>query len=196
MSWIDPEPEARSVAPGVALRLPRHADAREEPEGALPAVDLSAIAGARVVVRLGLTGPEGVRVRALCAAAPADRWAPGAEELVLDRANALARPGAPGEVTRWDAGPIRELIATAGAKGGFEQRFEGVARAGDGTLAVRGRHLLGFTDEPAALLCTALCAEPAVDAAAAPRCDPVIHAVTLEGALAPPPPPGLLVRGL
>lgn len=194
MSSSSPEVVALPLAPGVALSLRWPEHAREEPASGLPAVDLSAIAGARVALRRGVEGPDGLRVRALCAAAPSDRWAPGAEELVLDRATALARSGAPGEVTRWEAAPIRVL---AGAPGGFEQRFEGIAREGEAALAVRGRHLLGFAGEDReALLCSVLCAEPAAGAAELTRCAAMVSEAALEGALQPAPAPGLMVRGI
>lgn len=191
MSSSSPEVAALPLAPGVALSLPWPEQAREEPASRLPAVDLSAIAGARVALRRGAEGPEGLRLRALCVAAPSDRWAPGAEELVLDRATALARSGAPGEVTRWEAASIQAL---AGAPGGFEQRFVGVTREGEVALAVRGRHLLGFAGEDReALLCSVLCAEPE---AGEPRCAAMVSEAALAGALQPAPAPGLMVRGI
>jgi hypothetical protein len=193
--WSGRSPYGRDVlAAGVRLRLPLPGAAREEPPEELPAVDLSAIAGARVALRRGLQGEAGLTLRALCATAPSDRWAPGVEELVLDRASALARSAVPGAIERWEPGP-----APAWTGQQFEQRFEGAARAADGSLAIRGRHLLGFADEErAALLCTVLCVEPAPapPGAETDRCRPLVEAVTLEGALSPPPPPSLLARGL
>ena len=224
MSSIGPEPgpappgdAGAVVAPGVRLRLPDLPGAREEPAGALPPVDLSAIAGARITLRRGLEIPgataaapgakvavhgaplnlaASLRLRALCATAPSDRWAPGVEELVLDRATALARGAVAGAVERWEVAPS----AWTGQR--FEQRFEASARDGGAPIAVRGVHLLGFAGpDRVALLCTALCAEPGPDPAArvaAPpgHCAPILDALALEGALAPPPPPSLLARGI
>lgn len=199
------------VAPGIRLRLPAIPGVREEPAAALPPVDVSTLAGARITLLRGLEVPAAaaaapadpahaatapVLLRIVCATAPSDRWAPGVEELVLDRATALARGAVAGAVERWDTAPR----AWTGQR--FEQRFEASARDGGATLAIRGLHLLGFAGEDrVVLLCTALCAEAVQDraaGAAAPpwRCSPLLDAVALEGALASPPPPSLLARGI
>jgi hypothetical protein len=203
---VSTDPGAPEVAPGVRLRLPAPLGAREEPAADLPAVDLSSISGARITLRRGLEDPAArLRLRILCATAPSDRWAPGVEELVLDRASGLARGAVAGAVERWESAPL----AWTGDR--FEQRFEGLARDGAAALSIRGRHLLGFAGgDRAALLCSVICAEPveaplaaraeaplAAPAAGQPgRCAPLVDAVALEGALAPPPPPSLLVRGI
>jgi len=222
MSSIRPErddvpgaPASAEVAPGVRLRLLLPEPGREQPEVELPRVDLSAIAGARVTLRRGVEGAAGIRLRALCATAPSDRWAPGVEDLVLDRASALARTAAPGPIERWEIGPLRSSGAPAATAPGtqapsgdagapsmggsqrFEQAFQGVARGSEGDLAVRGRHLLAFAgEERAALLCTVLCAEPGPRDGAAARCAPLVDAAVFEGALAPAPSPSLMVRGV
>jgi hypothetical protein len=189
MSSITPE---RAVLPGGArLRLAVPDGWRDAPEARSPPVDLSAIAGARVVLRRGMDGEAGLGLRALCVAAPSDRWAPGVEELVLDRASALARSAVAGAIERWEAGAIRWTGQL------FDQRLEGTARGAEGALGVRGRQLLGFAgEEREALLCAVLCVEPAPAGAAAPRCGALVEGVALEGALSPPPPPSLPARGV
>ncbi|MCC6553947.1 MAG: hypothetical protein IT372_13130 [Polyangiaceae bacterium] len=218
MNSTGPEPAPApgdAVASGIRLHLPVLPGAVAQPDDALPAVDLSAIAGARVTLRRGLDAPADtrgsgspsapsapdpttsrLRLRALCATAPSDRWAPGVEEIVLDRASGIARAAVGGAVERWE-GPPPAWIARR-----FEQRLEGSARlaADEGQaaepIALRGIHLLGFSAAGRALLCTAVCAEPALPAGAPSRCAPLIDAITLEGELVPPPPPSLPLRAM
>ncbi|WP_437674692.1 hypothetical protein [Sorangium sp. So ce131] len=178
--------ERHDVAPGLELRLALPAGAREAPPEALPAIDVSAIPGAKVTLRRGVEA-DGLSLRAVCATAPSRRWATGVEELVLDRASGITRGALGVSIERWDAGPIR---ATAQR---FEQPFEAAGRAGARAVAVRGRHVLGFTgSEHDAALCSIVCVEPALEAGA--RCGPLLDAAALEGALVGPPDPDLLVR--
>jgi hypothetical protein len=182
------------VTPEVRLRVALPAGAEPEPEAALPAIDVSSVPGAAVSLRRGFQGAEGVGLRVICARAPSDRWAPGVEELVLGRVNALTQGSLGGEVERFDAAEI----AKVGAR--FEQRFEGAVTRPEGArVAVRGRHLLGFAGEAkGVVLCTAVCVEPAAPAnsAAAPRCAPLIDAVAPEGAFTEAPPPSALIRSI
>src|SRR5690242_12299378 len=133
-------PSAYPVAGGVTLRLALPREASPLPAARLPFVDVSTLPGARVPLRLGFAGSDGVELYAICAAAPSDRWAPGVEDLVLGRASAIAQ-GALGEVERFEA---RE-ITRAGPR--FEQRFEAVARRDGEPRAAVGKHLLGFAGE-------------------------------------------------
>ncbi|EYF02325.1 Hypothetical protein CAP_7254 [Chondromyces apiculatus DSM 436] len=183
------------VAPGVSLRLGARWDARVGSDPQPELTELSSVAGARVVAWHSLVGPDHVRLQALCATAPSDRWVPGIEEIVLDRAMALTRRGVPGEIVRWEPGAVR--AAPAGTGSSFEQGFTGGARQGEGSRAVRGRILLGFEgEERSALLCSVLCTEPAVASAAGSGCESLVEATALEGELAAPPAPGAVVRGL
>lgn len=168
-----------TLAPGVTLRLAVPEGAREEPEGALPAIDVSAVPGARVVLRSGAVSPSAT-VRAACVTAPSDRWAPGIEELVLGRATGLATAGLGAAVDRWEPGPI------TWADGRFEQRLTG--RAGEREVAAI-RHTLGFVGPGHdVLLCSVGCAGPG--------CGEVLAATEIEGTLVGPPPPSALVRAV
>ncbi|WP_437723414.1 hypothetical protein [Sorangium sp. So ce861] len=180
--------ELHGVAPGLALRLSLPAGARDAPPEALPAIDVSAIAGAQVTLRRGVEA-DGVSLRAVCATAPSRRWVTGLEELVLDRASGLVRGALGVAIERWDAGPIR------GIEQRFEQPFEAAGRAGERAVAIRGRHVLGFAgSEHDAALCSVVCLEPAQGAGA--RCGALLGATEIEGAFVAPPAPGLLVRAI
>ncbi|WP_437778704.1 hypothetical protein [Sorangium sp. So ce1097] len=180
--------EVHGVAPGVALRLSLPAGARETPAGALPAIDVSAIAGARVTLRRGVDA-DGLSLRAVCATAPSRQWVTGLEELVIDRAAGLARGALGASVERWEAEPIRAV----GHR--FEQAFEGAGKVGERAVAIRGRHALGFAGgEHDAALCSVVCVEPAQGAGG--RCGELLEATGLEGALVAPPEPGLLARAI
>lgn len=178
--------ELHGVAPGLALRLALPAGARDVPEEALPAIDVSAIAGAVVTLRRGVEA-DGLSLRAVCATAPARHWATGLEELVLDRASWLVHGALGVTIARWEARPIRAVSHR------FEQPFEGAARAGERALSLHGRHVLGFAgSEHDAALCSVVCLEPAQ--AASPRCGALLAATEVEGAFVAPPEPDLLVR--
>lgn len=162
--------------------------AADEPEAELPAIDVSSIPGAAVTVRRGFRGDAGVTLRAICARAPSDRWAPGVEELVLGRASGLVHGALGGEVESFEATDIR----SAGSR--FEQGFEAKAARPDGAhVTARGRHLLGFAGEArSAVLCTVVCLEPSAPTGG--RCAALVDAASVEGAFTEAPPPSLLVR--
>ncbi|MEZ4307165.1 MAG: hypothetical protein R3F14_03860 [Polyangiaceae bacterium] len=167
------------LAPGVKLRLTVGPAATEEADSALPVVDVSAVPGARVVMRRGFTMPE-AHVRAACVTAPADRWAPGIEELVLGRATGLAIGGLGAKIDRWEPGAIR-------AEGGrFEQTLTG--RAGEREAAWIRHELVFVGSDHDALLCSVGCEGAA--------CREVVSSVAIEGTLVGPPPPSLLVQAV
>lgn len=167
------------LLPGVTFQLAVPEGAREEPQGELPKVDVSAVPGARVVLRIGAKSDR-AHVRAACVVAPSDRWAPGIEELVLGRATGLATAGLGAAVERWEPQPI------APNAGQFEQRV--VGRAADKEVAMI-RHALGFAGaDHEVVLCSVGCAGTG--------CDSLVHQAKLAGALTGPPPPSLLVRAV
>jgi hypothetical protein len=189
-----PPPNPGLMAPSVVVPLVAEANllvrppegAPRDADDALPTVDVSNLEGARIAARLGYrSGPLALRV--VCATAPANGWAPGVEEMVLARATQLAKETLGGELTRFTAS------APAAVGPGFEQRFEGVVRRGDETLAVRGRHWLGFAGEPRdAIVCTVACTEPEP----ARACEALIADAVPVGAWVEAPPPNLLARTL
>jgi hypothetical protein len=166
-----------ALAPGVTLHLAAPEGALEEAEGALPAIDVSAVPGAKVVLRRGVVGAA-VKVRAACVLAPSDRWAPGIEELVLGRATGLAIAGLGATVERWEPAPI------VAEDGRFEQQVTG--RAGDREVAII-RHTLGFVGPSHdVLLCSVGCTGAG--------CGDVVAATGIAGPLVGPPPPSSIVR--
>jgi hypothetical protein len=178
----------------LVLRVPE--GSREEAEAALPAIDVSGLAGARVALRRGFVRQEGegVSLRAACVIGPSDKWAPGVEELVLDRATSMVRraleTGADADIHRLDVGPIQPEGRL------FTQLFHGQARRHEVTVVVEGRHALGFVGEARdAVLCTVLCVAPLGQAPArASACEDLARATSLEGALMEAPPPSVMVR--
>jgi hypothetical protein len=181
-------PEARLDVGGVALRLALPEGAREEPASALPVLDVSRLSGARVTASRGFRAPvgEGARgellVRAACVRAPSDGWAPGLEDLVLERATAIAARSVEAADLRWIAAPVAregELVAQS--------------LAAEGRASGAMRHFLGFAGEaPDAWVCSVACLEPSPG----DRCGALVRAAIAEGTLAPEPAPNLTVRAI
>lgn len=165
-----------------------------EPDADLPTIDVSSVPGASIHLRRGFQGEGGVRLRAICAQAPSDRWAPGVEELVLGRVNAITAGALGGSVERFEAFAIEKV----GAR--FEQRFEGDAQLPAGArVAARGRHVLGFAGEAkGVVLCTVVCVEPATPTGSLTpgRCAALIDTAATEGAFTSAPPPSALIRAI
>jgi hypothetical protein len=157
-----------AVADGAMLVVPRSDEAVEESAhtfdpGRLPGVVVSASRAWREHGREVIVG---------CARAPGSSFFDGAEQLVFERANQIARTS---------IGRVIELEPHAIDHRGprWLQRFYG-----DDGLRFTGRHTLSFTASGReAVLCTTVCRG---DAAA---CDAIIDATKLEGDLGPPPPP-------
>ncbi len=180
------EPLPLTAGATLVLRLPEGA-VRELDED-LPSLAVPSLPGARIVVRRGYRSPDLLTLRIACMAAPADGWAPGVEEIVLDRATQIARDTLGDGVLSLSAGERTH------AGSGFEQRFEGVLGMGD-TFTFRGRHWLGFAGDPReAIVCTAVCTE--VQGLRSGACDGLVEAATTAGTWAEAPPPSLLVRTL
>ena len=191
---MSPSPaEEVPVAPGVWLSLAAPVGGREEAESALPVIDVSAVPGARVVLRRGLASSERV-VRAACVTAPSDRWAPGLEELVLGRATGVGVAALGATVERWEPGAIEQPV-----EGRFVQRLVGRV---EGREAARIQHFLGFVGEGhEVLLCTVGCAARGSEAGGvttdgAPMCEALLSRAGVEGALVGPPPPSPFVRAV
>jgi hypothetical protein len=179
---------ALPVTAETSLRLSVPDDAVDEPAEQLPVIDVSRLPGAAIALRRGFHSAGEGELRALCVTAPSDRWAPGVEELVLERASGLARGALGGEVTRFDLGALDR----SGPR--FTQRFEGSVLRGGAPWSVRGEHLLGFSGEArTAVLCSVVCVEPG---AATKRCDARMESLRAEGAWTSAPPPSLAVRAI
>lgn len=170
---------------GARLVLPP-AEPREEDARDLPRLDVSGVPGARVVARRGFRDGDRLE-RVACVRAPSDRWAPGVESLVLERATGIAAATMP-EVGAWSGGEVR----AAGPR--FEQTLE----AQSSTKRAAMRHILGFVADagaaPDVVACTLTCVEPASSASAA--CRAWVDGARAEGAFVSAPPPGLGTRAI
>lgn len=189
--------EAEGAAVGLRLPITREVSlvvtlppgAVDEPAESLPVIDVSRLPGATIALRRGFRS-EGLELRAICVAAPSDRWAPGVEDLVLERASGLVRGALGGEVERFNLGALDR----GGSGPSFAQRFEGAVRRSGEPWAMRGEHLLGFAGEArTAILCSVVCAEPG---AQAKRCGALVDQVKPVGAWTIAPPPSLLIRAI
>jgi hypothetical protein len=178
------------VTPEVRLRLSLPEGSLAEPDADLPAIDVSSIPGAALLLRRGYRGQDSTTLRVVCAGAPSDRWAPGVEELIMGRVNGVVHGALPGDVEVFEATPLH----ATGAR--FEQGFLAkVARPGGGSLSAHGRHTLGFAGEArSAVLCTVVCLEPSAPEGG--QCAARIAASSLEGAFTEAPPPSLLIRAI
>jgi len=184
------EPDLLPLVGGAGLLVHAPEGAVREAEDALPRVDVSNLPGAWIAARRGYRR-DALVLRVLCAAAPANGWASGVEEIVLARATQLARGALGGEVRRFSV----EESSVVGRL--FEQSFAGVVARGDDTeLAVSGRHWLGFAgDDPRdAILCTLACTEPR--ASPSPACETLLSGASPVGAWLSPPAPSLVARTL
>jgi hypothetical protein len=172
------------VTGGASFSIVVPRDAVREPEGALPAIDVSQLPGASVPVRVGFRDAASMSVRAVCATAPSRGFAPGVEGIVMARASQIARGAIGDEVERFEASDVRHV----GTR--FEQRFSATTHHG---ARVIGKHVLGFAGEARdAIVCSVVCAEPG----GARACSALIDAAATEGAWTLAPPPSLVVRAI
>lgn len=169
-----------ALGDGAALAVEASTLAREESAAELPPLELAGIAGVTLVARRGFTdGQETLRVA--CLRAPSDRWAPGLEGLVLDRASALAKQTVP-TIDRWSASSVTPLA------GRFEQTLEGRGDHAHGAI----HHVLGFVGpEHDAVLCTTTCVGDESGS-----CVARVQATRALGAFVPPPAPSVWVRAI
>jgi hypothetical protein len=153
---------------------------RQESAAELPLLNLGSSLGAVVVVQRGYVR-EGEVLRIACVRAPSDRWAPGVEGLVLDRATALAKRTMVA-IDEWSASTITPV----------EDRFEQtlVGRGEQKHAAIR--HVLGFVGQDhAALLCTTTCSSPKKAS-----CIGRVEQTRALGAFVEPPPVHLWVQSI
>ena len=139
-----------------------------------PAPDVSKLAGAKVVAWLELDEPSSHTV-AGCIRGPSDRFAPGIEDVLFERATWLAQ-------SSLTARP-RELSTTSqhATATGFDQTK--VGKVDRGTFIVS--HVITFDGEASDLLLCSLACEG--------TCDDVTLAI--EGTPPAVPPPNVFVRG-
>lgn len=154
-----------------------------------PAPDVARLPGARLVA-FEVVRADAAVLQAGCVRAPSDRWVPGLEALIFERAMglALAPTGlAPRGLAR---------RATPELPGAFAaERWSG--REGEGR-SLEVLSVLAFVGPDAdALACTVLCVEPlATEPEGAGTCASLVDRTELVGTLGPPPPPGLFARAL
>lgn len=146
--------------------------------------DVGRLPGARIEGFAVARSRDGLVVQIGCARAPSDRWVPGLEGVVMERATPLA------------LAPL--ALRPSPLQRGVAPRIEGATTVEAWTGEVAGgrmglAHVLAFAaDDRDAIVCSGLCLEPASGA----RCDAILATLTLEGALGPPPPPGAFARGV
>ncbi len=144
--------------------------------------DVSKLPGAHVVTAIGLRSGT-IALRYGCVRAPSDRFVPGVESVLFERATALALRAA--HETPSELGRTRGSSDETG--GLYTEELEGRAR--DRKIAVA--HALTFVgDDRDALLCTVVCSEDERDA----TCSRAVATLRVVGAHAPPPKPGIVSR--
>ncbi|MBK6519208.1 MAG: hypothetical protein IPG04_34985 [Polyangiaceae bacterium] len=148
-------------------------------EGSRPpfdTVDVSRLPGARIVA-LARFEHEGASIVAGCAAGPSDRFAPGLEAVLFDRATGLA----------WSSLAIVPRDVAIEREGALARSYERrtVGRSDRGEVVLE--QLLAFDGRDLDLvLCSAACVGP--------RCGEV--SLVVRGELPEPPPPNVAVRAL
>lgn len=146
------------------------------------ALDVSRLPGARVVATSGVANGE-LKAELGCVRGPSDRWAPGLEDVLFEKATWFALRGfaMEGTALRLEEGsPKNDAVISRSFRGERDGR------------GVRLTHALGFVgDNRDVLLCTAACAEPIAPVS---RCEPVIASFALAGALETQPEPNAALR--
>lgn len=142
----------------------------------LGSLDVSRLPGARVVALVRFE-QGATTIVAGCAAGPSDRFAPGLEPVLFDRATALA----------WSTLAVAPRDAAIERERALARHYERrtVARSERGELVLE--QLLAFAGpERELVLCSAACVGP--------RCSEL--SLELSGELPEPPPPSALVRAI
>lgn len=170
------------AGPGLRIGVPLAGGVERDPLPPAPAVER--LPGARVEGFIVVDAGDLV-MQLGCASAPSDRWVPGLEGVVLERAMGLAlaplgvRPGA---LERGQPPSIPGATAVA----------RWIGDGGDGRR-LDVAHVLAFAgDDADAVACSALCLEPA----GASRCEALVGGLSVDGALVPAPPPGPFARAV
>lgn len=176
---------------GNSIKVPVPPGARPEKDEKLPTIDISMVAGLKVLLRRGVvwgTAEEGElgqnRVIAVCARAPAAAWSPGAEDLVFSKMNEMIRE----ELQK--RGPVDGGVqegANEETPRGFYQvsKTHTTATSSKPGLSVEARHMLAFIGEKSDVLaCTAVCTEKTSDAS---FCATVSSQASIEGPVMSPP---------
>lgn len=150
---------------------------------AAPTIDVSKLPGARVVGRLH-GADEGATIDAGCVRAPSDRFVPGIESVLFERATALA--------LRTSSAMDARLVVTDERE--IEPGLVLSQRSGpSGERTVTLRHLLTFVGKDRdALLCSVSCVESEGQKA----CAAAVGSFAIEGPHMGPPEPGWLARSL
>jgi hypothetical protein len=155
-----------------------------------PSPDVSKLPGASFVGQLAYE-TQGIVVRAGCVRGPSDRFAPGIEGVLFERATFL--------VNKVAGVTPAELFVTSTTTDApvLEQRLLGHERNG-GELAIK--HALTFVGADSdVLLCSVVCVGRTATGAGGQGDGPCARALdgfTIAGTPAPPPDPSLLVRSV
>lgn len=146
--------------------------------------DVGRLPGARIEGFTVARSDDGLTVQLGCARAPSDRWVPGLEGVVMERATPLAL--APLELRPWS---LQRSAAPSIAGATAIESWSGEVTGG----RVAFTHVLAFAaSDRDAVVCSAVCLEPATGAG----CEAILASLTMDGALGPPPPPGAFARAV
>jgi hypothetical protein len=147
--------------------------------------DVSKLPGARFVAGLAIFD-EGIDLSGGCVRAPSDRFVPGIESVLFERATSLA--------LRASALTPTELATTKSSSdpsGLYTRTLEG--RTAEKSIGIA--HVLTFAgSDRDALLCTLVCSSPTDRGNS--DCTETLASLRIVGAHAPPPDPSLLARTL
>jgi hypothetical protein len=176
--------ERLRVGAGGDLQAAVEVDAALSRDGAPLPPDVSRLPGARIEGFAVARSGDGLAVQLGCARAPSDRWVPGLEGVVMERATPLAL--APLELRTTS---LQRVAPPSVAGATAIEAWSGDVAGG----SVAFVHVLAFAaGDRDAVVCSAVCVEPATGA----RCHATLASLTLEGALGPPPPPGAFARAV
>ncbi|MFO0661530.1 MAG: hypothetical protein U0165_17115 [Polyangiaceae bacterium] len=174
-----------------SIKVPVPPNAKPEKEEKLPTIDISMVAGLKVLLRRGVAWgtPEEIeqghnRVLAVCARAPSSAWSPGAEELVFSKMNEMIRD----ELQKRGPvdGGVQEGLNEETARGYYQvAKSHTQATTSKPGLSVEARHMIAFVGEKSDVLaCTAVCSEKTSDNG---FCSQVSAQASIEGPVMSPP---------
>jgi hypothetical protein len=162
---------------GLSLRFELPAEARPVDVAGLPPIDVSRLPGASLVGRVAFE-TDALRAGGGCARGPSDRFVPGIEGVLFEKATWFALRGAALE-------PVGLEQRGAESAPSLERR---TLRGRDGERVVVVEHVLSFVGPDSdVLLCSTVCVGDAAGCERAAR-------IEVEGAPSPPPTPALWMR--
>jgi hypothetical protein len=192
-------PQSWPVTTGVTIHVEPLAGATPMTDDALPVVDLSQVAGAKIVLRKGVsrvnTGPNAAQhpfdtLVAVCATAPSEHFSVELEPMVFSKLNDIVRADLSKGTTidRFEEGQSTDQGGKTEETFSAQAHLDGLPPGDASTPKKRadGRHSLAFVDGGAEIVvCTVECAEMTADSARV--CPAVVASSHLDGTFASPP---------